>query len=109
MPGIRARTLAVAGLLAAGFGAAGTAEAATVRVGDNWFSPKRLTVEQHSSVTWRFVGDRAHREKVKRGPQRFKSPVRSSGEYVRHMMYRGTYKIVCSIHPRAQKMTLTVE
>ena len=58
------------GLLAAGFGAAGTAEAATVRVGDNWFSPKELTVEQHSIVTWRFVGDRTHRIKVTSGPDR---------------------------------------
>jgi plastocyanin len=80
-----------------------------VRVGDNWFSPKRLTVAQHSSVTWRFVGDRDHRVKVTSGPQRFKSPVRSSGRYVRHLMYRGTYKIVCPIHRGSQKMTLKVE
>ena len=105
MRAIRVATLAVAGLLAG----AGTAEGATVRVGDNWFSPKRLTVEQHSSVTWRFVGDRTHRVKVTRGPDRFKSPRKSSGKYVRHLMYRGTYKIVCTIHRGDQKMTLTVE
>jgi plastocyanin len=101
--------LLAAGLLAAGLGAAaGPADAATVRVGDNWFSPKRLTVKQHSSVTWRFVGDRDHRVKVTSGPQLFKSPVRSSGSYVRHLMYRGTYKIVCPIHGGDQRMTLKV-
>ena len=97
-----------AGLLAAGLAAAGPADAATVSVGDNWFSPKRLTVKQHSSVTWRFVGDRDHRVKVTSGPQLFKSPVRSSGTYVRHLMFRGTYKIVCPIHRGKQKMTLKV-
>jgi plastocyanin len=102
---LRVATVAVAGLLAA----AGTADAATVRVGDNWFSPKRLTVEQHSSVTWKFVGDRTHRVKVTSGPDRFKSPRKSSGKYVRHLMYRGTYKVVCTIHRGDQKMTLVVE
>jgi hypothetical protein len=41
-------------------------------------------------------------------PQIFKSPVRSAGSYVRHLMYRGTYKIVCTIHRGDQKMTLKV-
>ena len=103
---IRVATLAVAGLLAG----AATAEAATVRVGDNWFSPKRLTVEQHSSVTWKFVGDRdAPREGHARAADASSRRARSSGKYVRHLMYRGTYKIVCTIHRGDQKMTLTVE
>jgi plastocyanin len=105
------RTLLAAGALSAGLAAiaAAPAAAATIRVGDNWFSPKELTVEQHSTVTWRFVGNRTHRVKVTSGPDRFKSPERSSGRYRRHMMYRGTYKIVCTIHRGAQKMTLKVE
>jgi plastocyanin len=95
-------SLAVAALAAA------PAEAATVRVGDNWFSPKSKTVPQHSIVTWRFVGDRMHNVTVISGPARFSSPSRSSGKYRRHMMKRGTYKIVCSIHEGSQKMTLRV-
>ena len=89
--------------------AAAPAAAKTVRVGDNWFSPKELTVAQHSTVTWRFVGDKVHKVKVKSGPQRFSSPVRSSGKYSRHMMRRGTYRIVCPIHAGSQKMTLKVK
>jgi hypothetical protein len=46
---------------------------------------------------------------VTSGPQRFKSPARSSGKFRHHMMYRGTYKIVCPIHKGSQRMTLTVE
>jgi plastocyanin len=83
--------------------------APTVRVGDNWFSPRTLTVAQHSTVTWRFVGDKVHKVKVTSGPERFKSPSRSSGKYLRHMMRRGTYRIVCPIHEGSQKMTLKVD
>ena len=106
------RKLLGAGVLTAAlaaFGAASSPAAAAVRVGDNWFSPKLLTVPQHSTVTWRFVGDRTHKVKVTRGPDRFSSPARSSGRYRHHMMYRGTYRIVCAIHPEKQKMTLIVE
>jgi plastocyanin len=88
--------------------AAAPADAATVRVGDNWFSPKTLTVVQHSTVTWRFVGKRVHNVSVSSGPVRFKSPPRSSGKYRRHMMRRGTYRIVCTIHKGSQRMTLKV-
>jgi plastocyanin len=99
------------GALALGLSALAAVPAAadtTVRVGDNWFSPKELTVDQHSVVTWRFVGDNVHRIKVKSGPDSFKSPARSSGRYKRHMMYRGTYRIVCTIHA-GQRMKLKVE
>jgi plastocyanin len=99
---------AVSACLAA-LGAAASPAAAAIRVGDNWFSPKRLTVPQHSTVTWRFVGDRIHKVKVKSGPERFSSPRRSSGTYRHHMMMRGTYRIVCAIHPETQKMTLIVD
>jgi plastocyanin len=88
---------------------AALSSATTVRVGDNWFKPKLLTVEQHSTVTWRFVGNKVHNVTVIQGPVRFSSPSRSSGTYRRHLTKRGTYRIVCSIHKGRQKMTLTVE
>ena len=90
-------------------GATASPAAAAIRVGDNWFSPKQLTVAQHSTVTWRFVGDRTHKVKVTRGPERFSSPARSSGRYRHHMMKTGTYRIVCALHPEKMKLTLTVE
>jgi plastocyanin len=84
------------------------AGAATVRVGDNFFSPKTLSVRQHSTVTWRFVGKNDHRITVKQGPARFSSPTMSSGKYLKHMMRKGTYKLICSIHRGSQRMTLKV-
>jgi plastocyanin len=103
--------LLATGVLSLGLAVLAAAPAAagpTIRVGDNWFSPKSKTVAQHSTVTWRFVGNRMHNVTVTSGPARFSSPTRSSGRYRRHMMKRGTYTIVCSIHKGSQKMTLRV-
>lgn len=102
------RNIAVAAVLLASavLGVAAPARAATVRVGDNYFSPTTLTVAQHSTVTWSFVGKRFHRVTVKRGPARFSSPRMKSGKYLKHLMRKGTYKIICSIH--TQRMTLRV-
>jgi hypothetical protein len=32
----------------------------------------------------------------------------SSGKYLKHMMRKGTYKLICSIHRGSQRMTLKV-
>ena len=93
---------------AAALVAAAPAAAKPIKVGDNYFSPKRKTVQQHSTVTWKFVGKDVHNVTVKRGPVKFSSPSKVSGKYRRHMMRKGTYKIVCSIHEGKQKMTLKV-
>jgi plastocyanin len=87
---------------------AASARAPAVRVGDNYFSPKTLTVKQHSTVTWRFVGKKVHNVTVKRGPVKFSSPSKVSGKFKQHMWRKGTYKIICSIHAGKQRMTLEV-
>jgi plastocyanin len=88
--------------------AAAPAQGKPIKVGDNYFSPTRKTVRQHTTVTWKFVGEDAHNVTVKRGPVKFSSPTKVSGRFSRHMMRKGTYKIVCSIHEGRQKMTLEV-
>ena len=93
---------------AAALVAAAPAASRPIDVGDNYFSPKSKTVQQHSTVTWRFVGEDVHNVTVKSGPVKFSSPSKASGKYRRHMMRKGTYKIVCSIHEGRQKMTLKV-
>jgi plastocyanin len=88
--------------------AAAPAQAKPIQVGDNYFSPKTKTVRQHTTVTWKFVGDDPHNVTVKRGPVKFSSPTKSSGKFSKHMMRKGTYKIICSVHEGRQKMTLEV-
>jgi plastocyanin len=90
------------------FAAAAPAQAKPIQVGDNYFSPRTKKVRQHTTVTWKFVGEDAHNVTVKRGPVKFSSPTKISGRFSKHMMRKGTYKIVCSIHEGRQKMTLEV-
>jgi len=78
---MRRRRLAFAlSLAVTTFATVAPAGGATVKVGDNYFSPRKLTVRQHTTVTFRFVGKKAHNVTVKRGPARFSSPSKRSGK-----------------------------
>jgi plastocyanin len=78
-----------------------------VRVDDNVFRPSSLTARRGDLIRWRWVGDNPHNVRVTRGPSRFGSRIMRSGSYSRRVRRRGTYRIVCTIHPR-MRMTLTV-
>ena len=97
--------LAAAGLVAAPSAFAATK---TVKVGDNFFSPKKLTVTRNTTVRWRFVGESLHTVTVLKGPVKFNSKALRTGSYSKKMTRKGTYRIICSIHPDVQKMTLVV-
>jgi plastocyanin len=84
----------------------------TINVGDYYFvsksGPHRATVTRGTIVRWKFVGRIVHNVVVTKGPQKFRSPTRGKGYVFRHKMTRrGTYKIVCTIHP-GMAMTLKV-
>ena len=98
--------MAVAGVAAAAAVPA-FAGTKTVKVGDNFFSPKPVTVSKGSTVTWKWVGDAPHNVKAVQGPARFSSAIKRSGTYSKKLRKRGTYRIVCSIHP-GMSMKLTV-
>ena len=69
-------------------------KAVTVRVGDNWFSPKTATVARGGTVTWRWVGKKSHDVS---GPG-FKSKLIKTGTYKRTFSKAGTFKYVCTLH-----------
>jgi plastocyanin len=94
--------------LVASLAATAFAATKTVRVGDNFFSPKKLTVTKNTTVRWRFVGDSLHTVTVTKGPVKFNSKALRSGSYSKKMTRKGTYRIICAIHPDEQKMTLVV-
>src|SRR3954447_1580608 len=79
----------------------------TVSVKDYAFAPKSLSVKKGTKVTWRWRGSAAHDVTVKSGPVKFHSPLKTRGTYTRTLTRRGTYKIICTIHPGMQ-MTLKV-
>ena len=104
------RVILAASLAALGLALIATApaQAATVRIGDNYFSPKRLSVPQHTILKFRWVGHRRHNVKVRRGPVHWRSPTQRTGQFLQHLWTKGTYKLVCTLHPDQQRMTLTV-
>ena len=81
------------------------AETHTVRVGDNFFKPKRLKVFVGDKIKFRWVGSAQHDVKVKKGPQKFKSKLKNSGSFTRTVKEPGKYQIYCTIHPG---MTMTM-
>ncbi len=75
----------------------------TVSVGDNFFSPKRLSVSSGTTVRWRWRrGANTHNVKLSRGPRGtrgFKSKTRDAPySYTRRLVRRGRYSLVCTIH-----------
>ncbi len=81
--------------------------ATTVRVDDDVFRPGSVRVSKGATVRWRWVGDSLHNVSVRRGPVKFRSSTKRSGTFTRTMRRRGTYRIVCTVHP-GMDMTLRV-
>ncbi len=88
----------------------------TVKVGDNFFSPKTLTVSRGTTVTWKWPGfDQAgdvHDVSLKSGPKgakKFHSEAAATDySFKRKLTVAGTYKIVCTLHEE-MRMTIKVK
>jgi plastocyanin len=89
----------VTGLLGASAATASSAGTATVRLKDNYFSPKTKTVSKNTRVTFRWAGRRAHNVVVTRGPVKFSSRTQVKGTYRKRFARRGRYTLVCTLHP----------
>jgi plastocyanin len=70
----------------------------TIKVGDNFFKPKKVTVVVGDKVTWKWTGSAVHDVTVTKGPAKFHSKKKSSGKYAKVIAAPGTYKIVCTLH-----------
>jgi plastocyanin len=104
---MRALTLALAlALLGAAPAAAATK---TVKVGDDFFRSKSITVSKGTTVKWKWIGSRQHNVTVQKGPRHFRSDLKRSGTFKRTLSRRGTYKIICSIHAPDMRMTIKVQ
>lgn len=71
----------------------------TVKVGDNYFKPKSLKITVGERLTFKWVGSARHDVKVKKGPQKFDTKLKSSGKFSRIIKKPGKYVIYCTIHP----------
>jgi plastocyanin len=86
----------------------------TVKLGDNYFTPKTVTVKKGTTVTWRWpafeeAGD-VHDVKLRTGPKgvkKFQSEAASTDySYKRKLTVAGTYKLVCTLH---HDMVMTIK
>jgi plastocyanin len=84
----------------------------TVKVANDYFVRDRgtptVTVRKNTRVTWKWAQRGLHDVVVTRGPQKFRSDLKSSGRYSRTVRRTGTYTIVCTIHQPDMRMKLRV-
>jgi plastocyanin len=78
-----------------------------VKIGDNYYGPKSLTVGRGTKVTWKWVGVLKHNVVVHTGPSSFSSRTQVRGSYSHTFTRRGTYRLVCTVHPK-MRMTVVV-
>ena len=86
-----------------------TALAATrVRVKDDKFSARSLTIAKGTTVRWVWKGHSRHNVTVVSGPRSFRSATKRSGTFSHRFTKRGTYRLLCTVHAPKMKMTVTV-
>lgn len=116
----RLTIIAVAGLAAASAAAVpasaggGKPQKKTVKIGDNYYSPAKLTVNRSSTITWKWpdtTGD-THDVTLLKGPKGVKKfaseQAGSFYSYKRKLTTPGKYQIICTLHEQEMKMTITV-
>jgi plastocyanin len=79
----------------------------TVKVADNFYGPKSLTVTKGTKVSFKWVGVLRHNVVVRSGPAEFSSKTQVRGSYSHTFTKKGSYQLVCTIHP-SMKMTVVV-
>jgi plastocyanin len=87
----------------------------TVKLGDDYYTPKKLTVKHGTTVVFKWpsfdeAGD-VHDVKLKSGPKGVKNFHSESAatdyKFKRKLKVKGTYKIVCTLHD-SMRMTIRV-
>ena len=86
-----------------------------VEVVDNFYSPKKLTVNLRSRINWVWTDDSAdvHDVKLISGPKGFKKfqtePGSAGYTYAKTLTKPGVYKFLCTLHEEDNmRMTITV-
>jgi len=85
--------------------------ATTVKLGDNFFAPSGKTVRSGAKVRFQWIGNRPHNVTKRRGAGGgFKSRTtsRRGVNFAKRFRQRGTYKLICTIHPEEMRLTLRV-
>ncbi len=84
----------------------------TVKVADNFYSPKKLSVPKDTTIKWKWSNQNAdshdvYLNKKPKGVKRFQSPpAATSFTYKKKLTKSGTYKILCTFH---ENMTMRID
>jgi plastocyanin len=111
--GFLAVALALA-LAGAGVASGSSSKTRTVKVGDDYYTPVKLTVKKGTKIHWSWLTGNSdtHDVRLKSGPKgvkRFKSELAASDfSFNRKLSVPGTYKIYCSLH-KDMKQTIVVK
>jgi plastocyanin len=87
----------------------------TVKVGDYYLAPTKLTVPKGSTITWKWQAENgdSHDVKLKKGPsgvKRFRSDIASTDySYKRRLTVAGKYIVYCTLHPTLMTQTIVVK
>jgi plastocyanin len=80
-----------------------------ISVGDNFFKPKTVTIKRGTRITWVWHSFGIfHNVTVNSGPSRFHSANKGSGTYSHLFGKKGTYHLICTLHPTQMKETIIV-
>jgi plastocyanin len=80
-----------------------------VKVADDYFGAKHLTISKGGRVSWKWEGFLNHNVKVKTGPVKFHSKTQVVGTFSHVFTRKGTYVLYCTLHPETMKMTVVVK
>ena len=82
-----------------------------LEIGDDFFRPGKVTARVGETLSWRFGGSRPHSVTVANGPRGFSSGYggRTRGTYSITPKVKGTYRLVCQVHPTTMAQTLQVK
>src|SRR3954471_9834873 len=103
------RTLAVltAAAVAAGLAALPAAGATKgVKLLDNRFSPKNVTVRRGTTIKFTWAGKNPHNVTAFSGPVTFHSGTKTTATYRKRLTKKGSYQTTCAVH---SNMGLTIK
>ena len=83
--------------------------AASLGIGDDFYTRRNISIRRGGSVTWNFTGDLQHDVTVADGPRGFSSDWQKKGtSFTRRFDVPGRYKLFCSLHPVQMTQVVTV-
>jgi plastocyanin len=94
---------------------AGKTPRKTVKVGDYFLSPGKITVKRGTRITWKWLNSNGdtHDVKLKKGPKgvkKFHSDYASTDfKFTRTLKKKGKYTVICTLHPTQMHQVITVK